>query len=115
MSIYIGANIVPERPKELARYTIRELLILGLTLPIRFCPINKFGSEALGLEIISLERMRESLLQYEGEQMRQWHIAQQQARKRLAEAARAKAKREERDGVKVILEPIVMIPIVGCI
>ena len=105
MSSYIGAHPVPQRPKEQARYTIRELLILGLTLPIRFCPINKFGQEALGLEIISIERMKESLLQYEGEQLRQWHLAQQQAKKRLAESARARSKRE-RDGTEVILATV---------
>jgi hypothetical protein len=95
-------SIVPSRPKEQARYTIRELLILGLTLPIRFCPITKFGPEALGLDIVSLARINESLLQYEREQMRQWEIAQHQARKRLIEAAKARYKLEERERAKVV-------------
>lgn len=95
------SNLVPSRPKEQARYTIRELLILGLTLPIRFCPINKFGPEALGLEIVSLTRINESLLQYEREQMRQWEVAQHQARKRLIEATKARSKREEREMARV--------------
>lgn len=102
---FISSNLVPPRPKEQARYTIRELLILGLTLPIRFCPITKFGPEALGLDIVSLERINESLLQYEREQLRQLHIAQHQARKRLVEAARARYKREEKEGAKVQHRP----------
>ena len=99
------SNLVPSRPKEQARYTIRELLILGLTLPIRFCPISKFGPEALGLEIVSLARINEGLLQYEREQMRQWEVAQHQARKRLIEAAKARYKREERERARVTLSP----------
>lgn len=86
MSYVLGSKIVPSRPKEHARYSVRELLILGLTLPIRFCPISKFGPEALGLEIISLERLHESLKQYEREQLRQWQLAQIDAKKRMIEA-----------------------------
>jgi hypothetical protein len=103
MSAFISSNLVPSRPKEQARYTIRELLILGLTLPIRFCPINKFGPDALGLEIISLERINESLIQYEREQMRQCYIAQHQARKRSYEAAKAKVRQDENERGKVCL------------
>jgi hypothetical protein len=101
MSTLIGSNLVPARPKEQARYTIRELLILGLTLPIRFCPINKFGPEAIGLEIVSLERIHESLIQYEREQMRQWQIAHHQARKKSIEDARARYKKEEQERARV--------------
>jgi hypothetical protein len=100
-SFLVGTNIVPPRPKDQARYTIRELLILGLTLPIRFCPINKFGPEALALDIVSLERMSESLLQYEREQMRQWQIAHIQAKRRLITAAKERAKREGRESARV--------------
>jgi hypothetical protein len=98
----IGSNLVPARPKEQARYTIRELLILGLTLPIRFCPISKFGPDAIGLDIVSLERINESLIQYEREQMRQWHIAQHQARKKAIEDARTRYKKEEQERAKVV-------------
>jgi len=101
MSTLIGHNLVPPRPKEQARYTIRELLILGLTLPIRFCPINKFGPEALGLEIVSLERMNESLLHYEREHIRQWEYAKNQAKRRLQNAARARWEREQREMARV--------------
>ena len=101
-SAFISSNQVPSRPKEQARYTIRELLILGLTLPIRFCPISKFGPEALELEVVSLERINESLFQYEREQIRQWKAAQHQARKRMLEAARARYAREERERETVI-------------
>jgi len=101
-SAFISSNLVPSRPKEQARYTIRELLILGLTLPIRFCPISKFGPEALGLEIVSLERINESLFQYEREQMRQWQFAQYQARKKIIEAAKARYAREEGERETVI-------------
>jgi len=97
----IGSNLVRPRPKEEARYTIRELLILGLTLPIRFCPINKFGPEAIGLDIVSLDRINESLIQYEREQMRQWQIAQHQARKKAIEDARLRYKKEEQEKAKV--------------
>jgi hypothetical protein len=90
MSFVLGMNLVPARPKEQARYSVRELLILGLTLPVRFCPVSKFGPEALGLEIVSLERLHESLKQYEREQLRQWQLAQIQAKKRMLEAAIAK-------------------------
>lgn len=100
-SFLVGANIVPPRPREQARYTIRELLILGLTLPIRFCPINKFGPEALALEIVSLERMNESLLAYEREQMRQWQVAHVQAKRRLIHAAKERGKRVEQSGGRV--------------
>jgi len=91
MSFTLGANLVPSRPKEQARYSVRELLILGLTLPIRYCPISKFGPEALGLEIISLERLHESLKQYEREQIKQWQLAQIQAKKRIIGAAIARS------------------------
>jgi hypothetical protein len=101
MSTLIGSNLVPARPKEQARYTIRELLILGLTLPIRFCPINKFGPEAIGLEIVSLERIHESLIQYEREQMRQWQIAHHEARTKSIEDARARYKKEEQERARV--------------
>jgi hypothetical protein len=93
MSYTLG-NLVPSRPKEQARYTIRELLILGLTLPVRFCPINKFGPEALALEVVSLERMNDSLLQYEREQMRQWRAAHAQAKRLTFEAERNKDEKE---------------------
>jgi len=93
---------VPERPKEQARYSIRELLILGLTLPVRFCPINKFGPEALGLEIVSLERMSESLMQYEREQVKQWRQAQLQARKKMNDADATRAKQDKE---KVVVHP----------
>jgi hypothetical protein len=102
MSSLVGHNLVPPRPKEQARYTIRELLILGLTLPIRFCPINKFGPEALGLDIVSLERMNENLIHYEREQMRQWECAKIQARKRMLDAAKAKWESENRELPKVL-------------
>jgi hypothetical protein len=101
-SFPVGANLVPSRPKDQARYTIRELLILGLTLPVRFCPINNFGPEALALEIVSLERMSESLLQYEREHMRQWQFAHHQAKRKLVNAAKERGKREEREAVRVI-------------
>jgi hypothetical protein len=101
-SFPVGANIVPSRPKDQARYTIRELLILGLTLPVRFCPINNFGPEALALEIVSLERMSESLLTYEREHMRHWQFAHHQAKRRLVNAAKERGKREEREAVRVI-------------
>lgn len=102
-SFLVGTNIVPPRPKEQARYSVRELLILGLTLPIRFCPINKFGPEALALEIVSLERMNESLLQYEREQMRQWQAAHAQAKRRLFNAAKERGKREEGKSARVFI------------
>ena len=98
----LTTNLVPPRPKEKARYTIRELLILGLTLPIRFCPLNKFGPEALGLEIVSLERINASMMHYEREQMRQWKVAQQDARKKLHELAKARGERERRQTTRVI-------------
>jgi hypothetical protein len=101
MSSLVGHNLVPPRPKEQAYYTIRELLILGLTLPIRFCPINKFGPEALGLDIVSLERMNASLIHYEREQMRQWEHAQINARKKMVEATRVKWEREYKEMGKV--------------
>jgi hypothetical protein len=101
MSSLDGHSLVPSRPKEQAHYTIRELLILGLTLPVRFCPINKFGPEALGLDIVSLERMNESLIHYEREQMRQWEYAKIQARKRMVDAQRAKWEKETREMAKV--------------
>jgi hypothetical protein len=94
MSYSLGDNLVASRPKEHARYTIRELLILGLTLPVRFCPINKFGPEALALDVVSLERMNDSLLQYEREQMRQWRAAHVQAKRRAIEAERSKDVKE---------------------
>jgi hypothetical protein len=100
-SFLVGTNIVPPRPKEQARYSVRELLILGLTLPIRFCPISKFGPEALALEIVSLERMSESLMQYEREQMRQWQAAHAQAKRRLFNAAKERDKREQRETARV--------------
>jgi hypothetical protein len=103
MPVLIPHNVVAPRPKEQARYTIRELLILGLTLPIRFCPLNKFGPEALGLEIVSLERMSESMLQYERDQMKQWKLAQQEARKKLHEAAKGRLEREQRELSRVFI------------
>ena len=101
MTTSISSNLVPSHPKEKARYTIRELLILGLTLPIRFCPITKFGPEALGLDIVSLDRISESLAHYEREQIRQWQVAQHQARKRMVEAAKERYKREENQEARV--------------
>jgi hypothetical protein len=101
MTSLVGHNLVSPRPKEQAHYTIRELLILGLTLPIRFCPINKFGPEALGLDIVSLERMNESLIHYEREQMRQWEFAKIQARKRMLDSTREKRERENKEMAKV--------------
>jgi hypothetical protein len=92
MSTLLGSNLVAPRPKEKARYTIRELLTLGLTLPIRFCPLDKFGPEALGLEIVSMERMQESLFQFEREQIRRFSTGQHIARKRSYDAVKARVK-----------------------
>jgi hypothetical protein len=89
MASNISYNLVAPRPKDQARYTIRELLILGLTLPVRFCPLNKFGPEALGLEIVSLERINEALWNFEREQWRMWQSAQFETTKNLQSAAKA--------------------------
>jgi len=93
MTSSISYNLVAPRPKDQARYTIRELLILGLTLPVRFCPLNKFGPEALGLEIISLERINDGLWNFEREQWRMWRAAQFETRKNLQIAAMDRMRR----------------------
>ena len=77
-----------------------SISVPGLTYPIRFRPINKFGPEAIGLEIVSLERIPKSLIQYEREQ-RQWQIAHHQARKKSIEDARARYKENEEEMPRV--------------
>jgi hypothetical protein len=66
----------------------------------RFCPINKFGPEAIGLEILPLERIHDSLIQYEKGQNIQL-VADHQARKKSTEDARARYKKEEYDKAAV--------------
>ena len=93
MTSSISYNLVAPRPKDQARYTIRELLILGLTLPVRFCPLNKFGPEALGLEIVSLERINKALWNFEREQWRMWQAAQFETGKNLQSAGKDRMRR----------------------
>jgi hypothetical protein len=101
MTSSISYNLVAPRPRSQARYTIRELLILGLTLPVRFCPLNKFGPEALGLEIVSLERINEALWTFEREQWRMFQAAQSVTAQNYRDA-RQRAKRTAATEQKVL-------------